>query len=1015
MAREFSFRSPGFFEREVDLTQRVQAPVGIPAGIIGTAEKGPAFVPVTVGSFADFETKLGTLDPKRFGPYAVDQFLKNRTAVTYLRVLGAGANDTLTDIEKTRLTGQVRSAGVVVTGSATSQGSYHVGAVQFLLAAHDLQSSELLGMPIFSDNDSYGTSLASGSDVNLVRGVIFSANDTRIHVMGGDENVPGTGLQLLDDVAALGTSLAHGTFKLIVSSSDVTYDTTDGLAGLRILSASLDPDSPNYIAKVLNTDPERFGAEKHLLYLDFAVDDALARVVHGPASVAIASGSANTSVTSGDTSMAFRNVFGHFDTRFTSPRTPWIISQPYGTTEHNLFYFESLHDGVYANDRVKVSIAQVRKSSDPANDYGTFSVQVRAWDDTDQDPEIIEQFPEVSLNPKAVNYIAAIIGDKKARYNFDAESDDDKRIIVDGQFGNRSNWVRVVVNQSVVRGMVPATALPFGFRGFPTLKTNDTGTDDNSNNGVTRLTFSGTTGTAPLSGALVPPMPYRYKVTRGTVDGSTFAGSPGVTEIVDSRLYWGVKLERNTPALNPNPVKEKNRLARAYSKLQGLPGLDAVLTGSLLDDQNENKFTMSRVALFNATLSDVLTGTVDSHMIEAAYIRNGSPDSTQYRVSDGVITNRITLGTLVALTSSVEFNRFADFTKFTTMLYGGWDGVNILDKNAARMNDKGASADSGGGGNSAFTPDGLSNNPAGVGRLNNAISSYRTATRIMTDELTTNVNLLAIPGIRDTYITDNASNLARTNAMAMYVMDIVEYDDSGNRLFDDDTAKPDVQKTVDAFEGRAIDNDYVATYFPDIRIEDTVNNRRVTVPASVAALAALGFNDRVAYPWFAPAGFNRGALDFVQALDVRIDGSDRNILQEARINPIARFPREGVAIFGQKTLKFAKSALDRVNVRRLMLEVKRLIVDVAQRIVFEQNTVQTRARFVSQATTLLGLVQAQAGIEGFKVTMDDSNNSPADVANNKLNGRIVVIPTRAVEFVALDFIVTPSGVEFVSG
>ena len=1012
MGKEYSFRSPGFFEREIDLTQRVQAPSGVPAGVIGTAQQGPAFVPITVGSYVDFETKFGGLDPKKFGPYAVNEFLKHRNSATYLRVLGAGANDTVADIERTRLTGEVAAAGFVVTGTVATQGSYHVGAVQFLVAAHDLMTEELVGLPMFSDNDSYGASITSGSDLNLVRGVIFTANDTRIHLVDGDAVVQGGTLELTSDAAALGTGNAHGLFKIVISSSDSTYDQADGYQGLRILSASLDPDNVNYIGKILNTDAEKFGAEKHLLYLDFAVDDAIARVVHGPASVVIASGSAATSPTSGDTSMEFRNVFGHFDARFSAAKTPWIISQPFGSTEHNLFRFESLHDGEFSNKRHKVSIAQVRRSADPSNEYGTFAVQVRMWDDVDQDPKIIEQFTGLSLDPKSENYIAKVIGDKKTWFNFDAENDDDKRLIVDGKFGNRSNVIRVVMNSAVDRGMVPARALPFGFRGIPTLKTNDTGTDDNASNTVPRLAFSGSAQVAPLSGALVPPLPYRFKVTRGTVDGSIFAGSPGTSELVDGRLYWGVKMERNSTATNTNVIREKNALVAAYTQFQGIEKLDAVLTGTLLDDQNENKFTLARVALSNTTLAHVLTGTVNSHMVEAAYIRNGSPDSTEYRVSDGVITNRITFGTLAALTSSVEFNRFTDFMKFTTLMHGGFDGVNILDRDAYRMNDKGASTDTGGGGNTSFIPTGLAINPAGTGRLNNAISSYRTATRIMADELTTNVNILAIPGIRDTYITDYASQLAQNNMMMMYVMDLVEYDDSGNRLFDDSTAKPDVRQTVDSFEARAVDNSYVATYFPDVVIDDTVNNRRVTVPASVAALAALGYNDRVAYPWFAPAGFNRAALDFVQQLDVRVDGADRDTLYEARINPIAKFPREGFVVFGQKTLQFAKSALDRVNVRRLMLEVRRLIIDVAQRLVFETNNAQTRDRFVSQATTLLAVVQAQAGIEGFKVVMNETNNSIADVEANRIRGRIAIIPTRVAEFIPIDFIITPSGVEF---
>ena len=130
------------------------------------------------------------------------------------------------------------------------------------------------------------------------------------------------------------------------------------------------------------------------------------------------------------------------------------------------------------------------------------------------------------------------------------------------------------------------------------------------------------------------------------------------------------------------------------------------------------------------------------------------------------------------------------------------------------------------------------------------------------------------------------------------------------------------------------------------------------------------------------------------------------------MNPIATFPRNGFVIFGQKTLQQAKSALDRINVRRLLLEVKRQVVRVADRILFEPNTPQTRATFVGRVTPLLSVIQAQAGIEQFKVVMDNTNNTSADVESNRLNGRIIVVPTRAVEFIAIDFIITNSGVQF---
>jgi phage tail sheath protein FI len=174
----------------------------------------------------------------------------------------------------------------------------------------------------------------------------------------------------------------------------------------------------------------------------------------------------------------------------------------------------------------------------------------------------------------------------------------------------------------------------------------------------------------------------------------------------------------------------------------------------------------------------------------------------------------------------------------------------------------------------------------------------------------------------------------------------------------------------------------------------------------------MAFNDKVSYPWFAPAGFNRGALDFVTNAKVRLNSGDRDTLYSARINPIAVFPTGGYVIFGQKTLQLAKTALDRVNVRRLMIEVKRVVAGIANSILFEQNTPTTRAKFVSQVTPRLALIQAQAGIEKFRVVMDETNNTQVDVENNRVNGKIVVVPTKAVEFISIDFVITNAGVQF---
>lgn len=1018
---EQTFRSPGFFEQEIDLSARVQAPVGVPAGIIGTAKRGPAFVPVTVGSFADFRTKFGDLDHKKFGPYAVREFLNHRNAVTYLRVLGAGSNDTVTDIETTRTQGTVRNAGFKLASQASADGR-HNGAVQFIVAKHFVSASEAIGYPVFTHNDSFGTS--ADDIVNIIRAMIFVPSGTRIMVLDGAD---GTFSNTAVDYAAPTTA---GKFKLVISSSSPGYSTADGNQGLRILTASLDPEDSSYIGKILNTDPEQFATEEHLLYADFAVENELATIATDTQDygIGVVSGSALTSGDSGDTTQAFRELFGRFDTRYTTPTTTNFISQPFGETEFNLFRIEALDDGVYSNDKYKISISDLRKSSNPLDPYGTFSISVRKFDDLDTDQQVIERFPNVSLNPRAENYIARQVGDLKVYYNFDADSVDERRLIVEGKYPNRSNLIRVIVDSAVENKGIPAEALPFGFRGVEVLKTSDTLTDSSfsglgsvgasSSRRLTGLFTGAPDSTGSLSGSIVPPLPYRFKVTKGSVDPSGgFVGKPGIGEIVDSRLHWGVRFERlpktgslSNAILNSNAGSTPNPLVSTYTKFLGIKKLDSLVTGSGADLFNNNKFTLARVAFGNGAVAD-LTGSVKDHIKETAYIRNGVPDPTTFKINDGVI-NRITLASLVSLTSSIEFNRFSEFTKYSTIMGGGFDGVNILDKDAARLNDRAASSDTGGGASTSYTSPGLLTNVNGTGKLNSTVSSYNAAVRLMTDPFVVNTNLLAIPGIRDSFVTDFAAQSVRDYSLAMFVMDPVEYDENTNRLFDEDVTKPDVRKTKEQFESRAIDNNYVAAYFPDVVIDDPVNNRKVKVPPSVAALGALAFNDKAAYPWFAPAGFNRGALGFVTNVDVRLNAEDRDNLYDARINPIATFPREGFVVWGQKTLQQTQSALDRVNVRRLMLEIKRLVINIARKFVFEQNTPQTRAKFVTQVIPTLGLIQTQSGIEKFSVVMDETNNTQADIEANRLNGRIVVVPTRTIEFISIDFIVTNSGVSF---
>ena len=708
------FKSPGFFEKEVDLSQRSSEISGVPAGVAGTAEMGPAFVPVTVGSLADFNARFGNLSSELFGPYAVNEFLRNRTALTYVRVLGAGANRTEKQISNTETSGVVKAAGFIIKGTVNPAPidpllKRNMGTVTFITAIHSVPTDyEVAGYPIFTDNRTYG--LSTGGDVQLIRGMLFTTSGSRIEVMNHDSFYTGG---TSDDVATISSydgSQSEGSFKLIVSSSQQgsAFANDEGFPGIKIYTASLDPSNINYVGKILNSDPDRFLEKQHLFYADMPVESELAKTKKdgGNPTVGLMSGSVNTD----SIGARYIDLFGRFDTRYRAPRTTAFISQPYGATEYDLFHFETISDGEVANNKFKLSIAEIQRSSDPKNPYGSFTVQVRDFGDTDRNIRILERYPNCTLNPADENYVAKKIGDMKVFYNFDATTDSERRLVVEGKNPNVSRYVRIIMNAGFSEeGAIPKDVLPFGFRGLPSLKTNDTLTDGTLSGlpaGASALTETNTqriygkttVASAILSASVVPPVPFRFKSTKGFVKASSspsFAGEPGDSEVVDANLYWGVKFERlpstgsmANAALNANASSTPNPLISSFSKMLGITKLDMLTTGSGADQFNDNKFTLARVALYNSLAAGVtlgtgianeLTGSAGEHILETAYLRDKDPDFANYTVLDGA-SNRFTMASLLAITSSVYFNKFTNFLKFTNMFYGGFDGNNILDK-----------------------------------------------------------------------------------------------------------------------------------------------------------------------------------------------------------------------------------------------------------------------------------------------------------------------------------------------
>ena len=279
-------------------------------------------------------------------------------------------------------------------------------------------------------------------------------------------------------------------------------------------------------------------------------------------------------------------------------------------------------------------------------------------------------------------------------------------------------------------------------------------------------------------------------------------------------------------------------------------------------------------------------------------------------------------------------------------------------------------------------------------------NAYGDAINILGNQDEYDINLVLMPGIFDDIhggIVTKAIDMCENRGDCFVITDPVIYSKT-------------ISQTTNEAEAR--DSSYAAMYWPWVQIADSDTGKNVWVPPSTVMGGVYAFNDKVAHPWFAPAGLNRGGIDMAIQAERKLTHSNRDTLYESNINPIATFPGQGVTVWGQKTLQKKASALDRVNVRRLLIKVKKFIAASSRFLVFEQNTSATRKRFLSIANPFLEQVQSNSGLNAFKVIMDGSNNTPDVVDRNILYGQIFLQPTRTAEFVVLDFTVQPTGATF---
>ena len=279
-------------------------------------------------------------------------------------------------------------------------------------------------------------------------------------------------------------------------------------------------------------------------------------------------------------------------------------------------------------------------------------------------------------------------------------------------------------------------------------------------------------------------------------------------------------------------------------------------------------------------------------------------------------------------------------------------------------------------------------------------TDYTNAINLLANQDDYQYNVISAPGL---YYSNyaNQCNLIKNNTIArgdaIYIMDLVPYDTAINTVLQN---------------ASSLDTSYAAAYWPWLQTIDPNTGLLVYVPASTMIPGVYAFTDASSDPWFAPAGITRGGMSSVVRAERKLTSANRDTLYEGNVNPIATFPQQGVVVFGQKTLQKAATALDRVNVRRLLITLKDYISQIADNLVFEANTIATRNNFLTQVNPYLESVQQRQGLYAFKVVMDETNNTPDVIDRNELIGQIFLQPTKTAEFIILDFNVLPTGATF---
>jgi hypothetical protein len=823
---------------------------------------------------------------------------------------------------------------------------------------------------------------AQESAVSGKLGAIFYCNGAAPVLSG---TAP-SGAGMLSNGALLKQVASGPEFKIAISGSNSKN---------QFKTFNFSPNSSKFIRKVFNTNPVKTNtytqasSAKENYWLGETYEKEVAKLGTGNCQAVI------LGLVSGAAQLGDFYGLSTADKGPQASATGWFIAQDTNTPSSDfnptssvtqLFKLHGLTaNGAETQSRVKVTIRDIRMPSaqeQSVDPYPSFTVQLRHLRDTDLRPVVLETFSNCNLNPNSQNYICRLIGDKYEEFNSTTSRLDEY-----GDYDNVSKYVRVQVNDDIRAGQETPALAPFGVLGPLKFKTVvATSGSALATDSATALTASGIFSAGGLvhgtTGANQIFMRDSSTVSLAFPSVSLIASSSDMGYDKHRDAYFGVNLltEGSTNRFDESTL----------DLLRSKPGdIDSFTAGNATDHQYA--FTLDNIVISdsvgNAYKDSVTETTTAWH--EAGARGTAAGERSSYTALSGA----------AALVNDRRIN------KFTTVMFGGNDGLDITEGDPFRntiLDDTNGSA----GGKTDLT--------------NYALASINRAINIISDAETTEFDLAAIPGITVPAVTNKLVEKCEERGDALAVIDVEHdyipvHEGDGSNSY---PILPDITQAVSKMRSRTTDSSYGCAFYPFVQTRDVPSGQMLWVPPSVVGLGTLGSSAATSELWFAPAGFNRGGLSqgagglTVTNVRRKLTSQQRDDLYDVRINPIASFPTEGIVVFGQKTLQLQRSALDRINVRRLMIFLKKKISQIANTILFDQNVHSTWNRFKGQAIPLLEDVQARFGLEDFKLILDETTTTPDLRDRNVMYAKVFLKPAKAIEFIAIDFFITNSGASF---